>query len=228
MTVTTEVLEPPAIGHLRGEAVPVRAIGPAELEPLFALYRRQHGDAEFLHFEQDFREKHWVLLLRGEDGSVCGFSTQKLFDAADSEGQLIRVLYSSDAILESNEWGEQELVRAWCRFAGQALAQEPDTPLYWMIASNSVRTYLCLSFFFREYWPRKEQATPELQQRLLSSLARVRFGYAYDEASGLVRLPEGPQLVCLAPLSPDNVRGLAAKSLREGLALGPLRLGATV
>lgn len=248
-------------GRLRGEIVPVDALAAAETSALYELYRSHYDAVEPVRFEEDLREKdHVLLLLDSTSGEVRGFSTQKVFRATDSAGEPVRVLFSGDTIIAPEYWGEQELVRTWCRYAGRALSEDPGTPLYWLLISKGHRTYLYLPLFFEKHWPRYDEPTPPYEAGLLARVARARFGESFDESAGLLRFPEslgqlkpglaaipsgriedprvrffleknpryseGEELVCLARFAPELMRGIAARSAREGVAEGGRPRGA--
>ena len=102
----------------------------------------------------------------------------------------MRAIFSGDTIIDRAFWGEQELVRAWCRFAGRILAAEPDTPLYWFLISKGYRTYLFLPLFYREFYPRRGTVAAHFEKGLIDLLASERFGSDYDPRAGLIRFPE--------------------------------------
>lgn len=243
--------------RLRGEIVPIEQLDAAQQHVLFKLYAANYDAVDADRFEADLREKDYViLLLDSASGETRGFSTQKVFETADPAGERVRVLFSGDTIIDPEYWGEQELVRTWCRFAGRVLAREPRAPLYWLLISKGHRTYLYLPLFFDQHWPRFDRATPEYERELLARVARGRFGECFDAEAGLLRFDsslgqlkpalasipagrlddprvrffvernpryaDGEELVCLARIGPDHMRGIAARACREGLVEGPL------
>lgn len=176
-------------GPLFGEVVPVRAITPDLAERLWALYAAHYDGADPDRFRADLAEKGWVLLLReGGAGTPVGFSTQMLIDVR-VEDRTVRALFSGDTIIHRDWWGTQELVRTWCRFAGQILRAHGDAPLYWFLISKGYRTYLYLPFFFEAFYPRHDRPTPPFEQRLIEMLGSVRYGAAFDPRTGLIEHP---------------------------------------
>lgn len=244
-------------GRLRGQIVPAGSLDAAQVLELFSLYAANYDAADPARFAKDLRGKdHVVLLLDSVSGELRGFSTQKVFAAEGPDGGRVRVLFSGDTIIDPEYWGEQELVRGWCRYAGRRLAEEPGTPLYWLLISKGYRTYLYMPLFFEEHWPRHDRPTPPHEAALLSSLARREFGDSFDAEAGVLRFPqslghlkpalaaipaarledprvrfflrknaryaEGEELVCLARVGSEVMRGIAARAVAEGLSLGPL------
>ena len=233
------------------ETLPIAAVDAALSARLFAIFAAHYECVERAQFEADLVEKDFVLLLRdAATGEPRGFSTQKIL-RAEIGGEPVRAIFSGDTIIDRAAWGEQELVRAWCRFAGRVRVAE-SSRLFWFLISKGHRTYLYLPLFFRAFIPKRDATgTPELT-RLRDALAREKFGGAYDPASGVARFqssrgrlahplaevppgraddPEvqfflaanpgyarGDELVCLAEISPQNMRGLAARMLAEGEA----------
>lgn len=160
-----------------------------ELDRLYSLFTRHYDAVTREQFESDFREKDAVILLRDDGaGLVRGFSTQMVSRAVHQNTQ-VRVLFSGDTIIDPAYWGEQELVKAWCRLAGMLHAQEPETPFYWFLICKGYRTYLYLPVFFRDYYPRYDAPTPVEEQSLLDSLAAARFPAYYRPEKGLLEFP---------------------------------------
>jgi len=235
--------------RLRSEIVPVPALASGERRHLFDLFARHYEHVTWPRFEADLVEKDCVVLLRdGVTGEVRGFSTQKVIPAV-VQGRRLRALFSGDTIIDPAFWGDQELIRGWCRFAGALRSADPATPLYWLLISKGYRTYLYLPLFFTRYYPSPSEATPPFEQDVIDALATQKFGDCYRRASGTLEFPErlgnliprlaavpparqrdprvrfflqrnptytlGTELVCLAEISPGNMRSIAARALAE-------------
>ncbi|CAN5370617.1 hypothetical protein BH23VER1_BH23VER1_23020 [soil metagenome] len=227
------------------------SITEAEHAALFALFRRHYDAATSGAFARDLAAKDDVILLTDRaSGALAGFSTQ-VVERYSVSGDPVRVLFSGDTIIDPAHWGEQELVRSWCRYAGAALAsaESAGEPLYWLLISKGYRTYLYLPLFFRYYFPSRAP-TPDLR-RTASEIARQRFGDPFCTRTGclkfarscghlhgtLAEVPEkrrsdphvrlflernpgfasGDELVCLAPITAENMRSFAARHLRYGM-----------
>lgn len=237
--------------RLTSVVVPPDALSLDVKNRLFALYAAHYDAASRGRFLRDLADKDRVILLRDEaSGAVRGFSTQKLVRAGGA-----RALFSGDTIIDPACWGEQELVRAWSRYAGRLLAEE-SSPLWWLLISKGHRTYLYLPLFFADYWPRLEAQTPEEARRLTDAFAKALFGAAWKPERGVLAFPEslgqltpalaevpagrrddprvrffleknphyerGEELVCLARISPENMRSVARRALLEGMKEGAL------
>lgn len=168
-----------------------------ETERLYSLYAAHYDAADRGRFLADLAEKDHVILLRdAESGLTRGFSTQKVI-RAEFDGSPVRVLFSGDTIVDPSYWGEQELVRAWSRYAGRLLVSEP-TPLWWLLISKGYRTYLYMPLFFKSYWPRLDAPLPDDVRRLRQELASSKYGAAWDPMRGILRFDES-----LGHLKPD-------------------------
>lgn len=169
--------------RLTSVVVPPGALSREETDRLFALYAAHYDAADRTRFLSDLADKDHVILLR-DAGGIRGFSTQKLVRAGGA-----RALFSGDTIIDPACWGEQELVRAWSRYAGRLLAEEAS-PLWWLLISKGHRTYLYLPLFFADYWPRLEGETPDEVRRLTGAFAKALFGSAWDPERGVLAFPE--------------------------------------
>jgi hypothetical protein len=159
------------------------------IDGMFDLYGAYYGATSRTLFESDLREKDFVVLLRDEDDAIAGFSTLALLDVGAGSDRL-RAIYSGDTIIDRLHWGTQALAFTWLRFAGEIKAQVPASPLYWFLIVKGHRTYRYLSAFSIEFYPHWQRPTPPRSQSIMDSLARRRFGDAYDPARGVVSFKE--------------------------------------
>ncbi len=235
---------------LTSEARPVASLSHGEITELFALFEKCYEAVSRDQFLADLSAKDDVLLLRDARGVIQGFSTQVCHEL-EAQGRPLRVLFSGDTIISPECWGTQELVRAWCRYAGTTKAEDPDSPLYWLLISKGHRTYLYLPLFFVKYLPSAMGVDPELVH-LRDEIASRLFGADYKPHSGRLefaeskghlrpplaevpgakdrhahiaffleqnpRYTEGHELVCVAEISAENMRGLARKHLLQGMS----------
>jgi hypothetical protein len=236
--------------RLTSRVVPVHRLKPELTGRLYDLYRTHYLGTDEARFHADLAEKDWVILLLDFQDQPVGFSTQRLIPTAVG-GKPVRALFSGDTIIHPDHWGSQELVRAWCRLAGELKAEAGPEALYWFLISKGHRTYKYLPLFFERFFPRYDSATPTYEQTLIHTLARAKFGPAYRPDSGLLRWdadhdrlrpdldtapsrmdnphvrffldrnPDyraGAELVCLAEISPENMRGAARRELLAGMS----------
>lgn len=175
--------------RLISQVLPVPEIDEDFATKLYRLFSTCYDNVTLARFESDLAEKDFIVVLRdAENGEPRGFSTQQILRITVN-GKPIRALFSGDTIIDPDFWGEQELVRGWCRVVGQLLAEDPETPLYWLLISKGYRTYLYLPVFYHEFWPRYDRAIPDSAQCILDSLANLKWPRFYQPASGLLQFP---------------------------------------
>jgi hypothetical protein len=169
------------------------------MEDLFALMNKHFECVTEAQFTKDFLDKDYVILLRDrENGIVQGFSTAVLYDR-EVIGQRVKLLFSGDTIVNKDYWGEQELVKIWCRLAGKVSAQFPENKLYWLLISKGYRTYLYLPLFSFEFYPRYDKDTPLLEQEIMNDFGRFKYGHYFKAEQGIIHFEEshghlGPDL----------------------------------
>jgi hypothetical protein len=240
--------------RVRGGLVPVERLAADTVEQLYALHEQHYDGVDPQRFRRDLAEKHWIILLQDSAGRPVGFSTQMLVEVCVG-GYPVAALFSGDTIIRPDYWGSQELVRAWCRLAGQLKARCGARPLYWFLISKGHRTYLYLPLFFQEFYPRCDRPTPEFEAGLMRALGTEKYPDAFDPRTGLIqhrgmhdrlrpeldaapqrvrnphvafflernpRYREGVELMCVAEISPENMRSLARRELEEGLRTADL------
>lgn len=159
----------------------------AELsEQMFRLMCRHYRQVRREDFDRDLADKDWVILLHApSSGEVVGFSTLKRFEHRYL-GQRLRIVFSGDTIIEPNHWGSMELPLSFGRLMLSVQAEEPATPLYWMLISKGFRTYRFLPVFFREFYPRHDCRTPDWEAGLIDDLAGTLFPGAYQRDRGVL------------------------------------------
>jgi hypothetical protein len=173
-------------GRLWAEVTLATDLTPQLVEHLYGLYADCYDDTDPVRFRADLQEKHWVILLRDiKTQMVAGFSTQMVMDV-EVDRQQVWALFSGDTIIHPHYWGSQELVRAWCRLAGQLKARCGNRPLYWFLISKGYRTYLYLPYFFHEFYPRHDRPTPPFEQRLLQALGTAKYPSEFNLETGLI------------------------------------------
>lgn len=168
------------------------ALDSAERDELFALLDAHFDGVQPEQFASDLEDKDWVLRIRAGE-RLIGFTT--LQARAEVLGdRRIRVLYSGDTIMAPEGWGSPVLAKGWISLVHRIQAEEPEGPWYWLLLSSGFRTYRFLPVFWREFWPRVDVETPDEMRALTHSLARARFGAAYDADAGVVRFARPQRL----------------------------------
>lgn len=167
-------------------------------------------------FEADLAQKQEVILLRDGAGALRGFTTLGWNPCGYlSVGD---VLVSGDTIIDRACWGTQELVRAFCRRAGEWRAAS-GRRLFWFLISKGHRTYLYLPLFARRFHPHPERPEPEMAA-LAGWVAAALFGSNWVAADGVIRFPES--LGHLRPdLAADSSERIRNPFVRHFLRLNP-------
>ena len=195
-------------------------------------------------FNEDLSRKDEVILLLDSAGVIRGFTTIAWNPAGfQSEGD---ILFSGDTIIDRACWGTQELVKAFCRRAGE-WRRIHDRRLFWFLISKGHRTYLYLPLFARHFHPHPDQVEPEMSA-LASKVAGALFGDAWKCDEGVIRFPasqghlreelvvergcnpwvrffnesnpghiHGEELVCITEMVEGNLRRVALQAFKEGM-----------
>jgi len=174
--------------RLMAEICPQAELADQDRLTMFRLYESYYEATSLDLFLGDLAAKSHVILLHA-DGALRGFSTLSTIDF-EFDGPPDRAIFSGDTIIDDLYWGEQALVYAFCRFAGELSARMGERRLYWMLISKGHRTYRYLSAFAREYYPHHKQKMPESIRLRMEHLAQLKFNDHFDRESGLVRFPE--------------------------------------
>ncbi len=157
-----------------------------DINTLFTLYSTYYDGSNTTLFKGDLLEKDYILQLLDESDSIRGFSTLKIIPFQHA-GKPARAVFSGDTIISHHFWGEQTLPLAWCELVGRIKAQQPDTPLYWLLIVKGDRTYRYLNVFSKTYYPSRHYPTPPDVQAMIDHLAQQRFGNDYYPEEGLIR-----------------------------------------
>jgi hypothetical protein len=176
---------------LESQTLSVRDLPAACIAQMQQLMRAHYEGVSEAQFLADLKAKQWVILLF-DHGTVCGFSTQVLFDHFLA-GRHVKILFSGDTIIDRKHWGSLALPVAWGRLMLSLQAASPDIGLYWLLTSKGYKTYRFLPVFFREFYPCCASETPAFEKALLTSVASEKFGKRFDPANGILRAEPGGQ-----------------------------------
>jgi hypothetical protein len=172
--------------RLYAELLTVAELARSDRGAMFDLMESHYANIRRKRFDADLDEKQWVILVHDAAGKLCGFSTQKLFEATVDDRR-VRVLFSGDTVVDRRHWGDRALAAAWGNFALALIGEHPDDEHYWLLLSKGFRTYRYLPLFFREFHPRYDVQSNSQLRRVLDCVATAEFASAYDPASGLIR-----------------------------------------
>ena len=172
---------------LAGQLLSVSELSSTDQHDMFRLMDRHYAHVQKEAFDADLAEKRWVIQVRSQDtGELCGFSTQMVLDA-EVDGRSIKALFSGDTIIDREHWGDPVLAYIGGQLALSLVDKYPGDDFFWFLISAGYKTYRFLPVFFREFYPRHNQATPPFTRRVIDTLAQQKFAERYDSATGIVR-----------------------------------------
>jgi hypothetical protein len=191
---------------VKGDIVKRNEIDDATRAEMYALFASQFSGVPAAEFLRDLDEKNWVLLLRGDDGDLTGFSSLHVYRTTVGARELT-VVYSGDTVVDVNTWSDSALSYYWMG-AVDFLQQYYETDrLYWFLLVSGYRTYRFLPVYSEFFYPRYDEPTPADVQEIIDALALARFGDRYDRQTGIVRLRAPAQLKGELSGIPENRLG---------------------
>lgn len=203
----------PATGRLRASCVSRPALPPAVVQAMWELYAEYYEDVSEEVFRRDLGAKQFVILLRDSgDGALRGFSTLQVYDQPVGGRRCVAV-FTGDTVIDQAYWGQRALPRAFFRFLMQTKLRYPFTPVFWFLISKGYKTYLFLTRNVPRHYPRWNRPTPAWEQQVLDTLARERFGEAYDAQSGVVRF-SGPSARVKSAVAGVDERAMQSPDVR--------------
>ena len=146
------------------------------------LYLNHFDESEESLILKDLEEKQDVLLLYHE-GVLVGFTTMDFYTHQWS-GELVRIVFSGDTVVDRAHWGQQALAFRWIEYMGKVKAEQPG-PLYWFLIVKGHRTFRYLPTFAKSFYPHWSNEPSDLKP-LADSLATERFGSFYNPENGVV------------------------------------------
>jgi hypothetical protein len=188
-----------------GETRPMAELTRAERRACFELLGRLFLGVTWEEFVRDLEEKDAVMFLRdAETGAIGGFSTVTELEV-DVAGEPVPVVFSGDTAVLPEYRTSFALGQELARYFHEAYERHPGRPVSYVLISKGWRTYKILPFFFHEFFPRHDAATPPSALALIDAFGEARYPDRYDE--GVIRFAGEA-----APrLRPDSVDALPAR-----------------
>lgn len=168
---------------LTSSPLPVGFLTRAERDEMFALMAGHYDAVTREAFDADLGRKNEVILLHDGEEKIRGFTTIAWNPCGEMEAG--DVIFSGDTVIHRDCWGTQELVKGFCRRAGQ-LQRQSGRKLYWFLISKGHRTYRYLPLFAKRFHPHPERVEPELE-RLAGEITGKMFGAAWKADEGVIR-----------------------------------------
>lgn len=179
---------------MQSQLVSIEQLLPGDRDAMYALLDTHFKGVTPDSFQADLARKNWVLLLKDEEtASLKGFSTLWM-QQTEFGGEVLSVVYSGDTIVDPSAWTSSALPRSWIAAINYLRQQYASGRLYWLLICSGYRTYRFLPLFWQEFYPRYDRVTPPQVSAFMGFLAHSYYDRAYDEASGIVRLPH-PQML---------------------------------
>jgi hypothetical protein len=172
---------------VKGDIVRRSELGKEAEGEMYALFASQFSGVSVTEFLRDLDEKNWVLLLRGDDGRLAGFSSMHVYHVTVA-GREMTIVYSGDTVVDVSTWSDSALSYYWMGAVDFLQRHYATDSLYWFLLVSGYRTYRFLPVYSEFFYPRYDQPTPPDVQEIMDTLARDRFGERYDAKSGVVRL----------------------------------------
>ena len=192
---------------MKGNIRQCRDIDDDTLDAMYALFCKQFDGVSRDVFSRDLGDKTWVLLLRDDDDTLCGFSSMDLYDL-EVDGREVSVVYSGDTVVKSDTWSDSALSYYWMGAIDYLRRLHRKERLYWFLIVSGYRTYRFLPVYSDTFYPRHDRPTPADVQAIMDAAATARFGRNYDADKGIVRL-DNPALL------KGSFRGIPANRMSD-------------
>lgn len=213
---------------------PSRSLSPAELDEIWALTER-YVDTPRSHYEEKLLALPEVSLWRARGGGLVGLAGLDAYPVA-WRGRTRTVIFTSSVVTDERFRGRNLVLRTGLEVLLREKLRRPWATAYWFFDTFSYKSYLVLARNLREFWPRRDRATPPDILAFIDALAADRYGTDWSRESGVVRrsgckrlLPETAPVDGRAGSDPDvGFFEAANPGHREGdmlVCLAPLTAG---
>jgi hypothetical protein len=170
---------------LQSDILTVAQLSGGDIQDMFALMQASYHNVYWEVFKRDLAAKDWVIVIRDPGKQrIKGFSTLQVF-LQDFQGQTCQVAFSGDTIIAPDCWGSLRLPVAFGTLMLSIKNADPSVPLYWMLITKGIRTYRVLPVFFKRFYPRYDQTTPEHMRRFMQVLGERKYPQHY-QTSGII------------------------------------------
>jgi hypothetical protein len=165
----------------------------SDIRAMLALHQTSFANVHEYKFRRDLDEKDWVICLRNDEGRLIGFSTQRLLQL-EIHDCLHHFLFSGDTVVDRAHWNTPLLAGCFGHLMLRLMEDFGQEHLHWFLISKGFRTYRFLPVFFNCYWPAPGRDTPPEIAMLLNSIARHKFGDAFNPSTGIIQCADGDRL----------------------------------
>ena len=169
--------------------VNISDLTPARKEEMYGLFEKYYDDVSYPRFIKDLEEKtHVFIFEEKQTNRLIGFSTiyrKSIPDIAPGT-----FLFSGDTVIHEDFWGNKMLQKSFFWFIISSKIQSPFKPVYWMLMSKGVKTYLMMRKNFKQSFPNYQRKTPNHFQEALDQFYLMKFKDSYVSNRGLILFSE--------------------------------------
>lgn len=156
---------------------------------MFKLFEQYYDHVTYERFLQDLNEKtHVFFFHEPETNRLVGFST--IFRKVIPEIAPGVFLFSGDTVIHEDYWGSKALQKSFFWFILKSKLLTPFAPLYWMLMSKGVKTYLMMRKNFKYSFPNVLGPTPKTYHHVLQSFYAMKFPGDFRSELGLILFKE--------------------------------------
>ncbi|MGH8181431.1 MAG: hypothetical protein ACRETR_10695 [Steroidobacteraceae bacterium] len=164
---------------------PSRSLSPAELDEIWALTERYVATPR-AHYEEKLLALPEVSLWRARDGALVGLAGLDAYPVA-WRGWTRTVIFTSSVVTDERFRGRNLVLRTGLQVLLRETLRRPWATAYWFFDTFSYKSYLVLARNLREFWPRRDRATPPDVLAFIDELASKRYGADWNRETGVVR-----------------------------------------
>jgi hypothetical protein len=167
----------------------VTSLNEKTIQEMFLLFGKYYDDVTLERFVLDLKEKTHVFMFYPKGSSrLIGFSTiyRKIIPEISSG----LFLFSGDTVIHEDFWGSKALQKSFFWFILSSKFRSPLRPVYWMLMSKGVKTYLMMRKNFPYSFPNYLEAMPMVFKNARDAFYTIKFPGAFDAEKGLIRFPE--------------------------------------
>jgi hypothetical protein len=164
---------------------PSGSLTPRELEEIWTLTER-YVDTPRQHYESKLLALPEVGLWRARDGELAGLVSLQVRPVV-WRGQTRIIIFTSSVVADERFRGRNLVLRTGLRLLVREKLRRPLAEAYWFFDTFSYKSYLVLARNLREFWPRRDQATPADVLAFIDKLAREQYGADWSRETGTVR-----------------------------------------
>lgn len=173
--------------HIVSQTKKVAACSEQEKKTFYELLCQEFLGVTWDDFMRDFQEKDDVMILRKEDseGEIVGWSTLMILSLALPDQEVKGIFSGDTAVLPVYRSGTGLGIEL-SRYFMHVRQQFPRHQVYYILISKGWRTYKILPFFFKEFSPRYDRATPACDKAVMDAFGKLKYPHHYNSVTGVV------------------------------------------